>query len=250
MSERLKLAGKVALITGGTSGIGFATAQLFNAEGAAVAIVGRDPEKLEIALKHLDQNCIGILADVSLVKDLERVMQVVKDRYTRLDILHANAGISQTPPIGKTDEDAFDHIINLNFKGVFFSVVKALPLLVNGASIILTGSAATEMGRLGDPLYAASKAAVRSLARTLAIDEELVAKRIRINVVSPGAVRTPLTKLAHESEEFERYVSDMVPMRRWGEANEIACGVLFLASSDSSYVTGSVLSIDGGLAQV
>jgi len=150
----------------------------------------------------------------------------------------------------EVDESAFDTMIGLNFKGAFFTVQRALPLLAAEASVILTGSAAADLGRWGDPLYAASKAAVRSLARTFANDEAMALRQVRFNVLSPGAVKTPLTQLAYEQPDVDAYVCAAVPLKRWGAAEEIARAALFLACSDSSYMTGSVLAIDGGMAQV
>lgn len=249
-ATEMKLSGKVALVTGGSSGIGLAAASLMAAHGACVVIVGRDRERLDAALAEIGCHSTGVVADVSKIADIERVIEVVAKRHGRIDVLLANAGTSHCPPLRETDEAAFDAIVNLNFKGAFFTVVRALPLLSTAASVILTGSAAAEMGRLGDPLYAATKAAVRSLVRTLANDEDLTANQIRFNVLSPGPVKTPLTKLAYERVEVDAYVRAAVPLKRWADPMEIAKAVLFLASSDSSYMTGSVLAVDGGLAQV
>jgi NAD(P)-dependent dehydrogenase (short-subunit alcohol dehydrogenase family) len=177
-------------------------------------------------------------------------MNVISGLYGRIDVLFANAGTSHCPPFREVDESAFDAMLGLNFKGVFFTVQRALPLLARGASVILTGSVAADLGRWGDPLYAASKAAVRSLARTFANDEALAMRQVRFNVLSPGAVKTPLTQVAYEQAEVDAYVCAAVPLRRWGEADEMARAVLFLACSDSSYMTGSVLAADGGMAQV
>ncbi|WP_158939040.1 SDR family NAD(P)-dependent oxidoreductase [Burkholderia sp. S171] len=245
-----KLLGKVALVTGGSSGIGLASAQLMQAHGASVVIVGRDPRKLDEAAKAIGERTFGIVADVSNVSDIDHVMSTVRARHGRIDVLFANAGMSHSPTLRLVDEAAFDAMVGLNFKGVFFTCVRSLPLLSNDASIILTGSAAADMGRLGDPVYAATKAAVRSLARTLANDSELTGKRIRVNVLSPGAVKTPLTKMAYELPEVDAYVRKAIPLERWGEPEEIAKAALFLACGDSSYMTGSVLAVDGGMAQV
>lgn len=189
-------------------------------------------------------------ADISKLEDIDRVMSVVAARYGRIDVLLVNAGTSHSPPLREVDESAFDTLIGLNFKGAFFTVQRALPLLAAEASVILTGSAAADLGRWGDPLYAASKAAVRSLARTFANDEVMALQHVRFNVLSPGAVKTPLTQLAYEQPDVDAYVCAAVPLKRWGAAEEIARAALFLACSDSSYMTGSVLAIDGGMAQV
>jgi NAD(P)-dependent dehydrogenase (short-subunit alcohol dehydrogenase family) len=246
----LKMAGKVALITGGSSGIGLASAKLMHANGASIVIVGRDRNRLDQAVQAIGERAFGLVADVSNVAEIERVMSAVSSRHGLIDVLLANAGTSHTPSLQEVDGAAFDAIIGLNFKGVFFTCVRALPLLATDASIILTGSAAADMGRLGDPLYAATKAAVRSLARMLANETKVTSRRIRVNVLSPGAIRTPLTKIAYELPEVAAYVCDQIPMRRWGEPEEIAKAALFLACSDSSYMTGSVLAVDGGMAQV
>lgn len=245
-----KLLHKVALVTGGSSGIGLASAQLMHAHGASVVVVGRDPHKLDEAAQAIGERAFGIVADVSSVADIDHVMSTVRARHGRIDVLFANAGMSHSPELTLVDEAAFDAMVGLNFKGVFFTCVRALSLLSNDASIILTGSAAADMGRLGDPVYAATKAAVRSLARTLANDSELTSKRVRVNVLSPGAVRTPLTKMAYELREVDAYVRKAIPLERWGEPAEIARAALFLACDDSSYMTGSVLAVDGGMAQV
>lgn len=246
----LKLSGKVALITGGSSGIGLASAQLMHEHGAQVVIVGRDAKKLSDAVKLLGLQASAVAADISKLEDIDRVMSVISARYGRIDVLLVNAGTSHSPPLREVDESAFDTMIDLNFKGAFFTVQRALPLLAAEASVILTGSAAADLGRWGDPLYAASKAAVRSLARTFANDEAMALRQVRFNVLSPGAVKTPLTQLAYEQPDVDAYVCAAVPLKRWGAAEEIARAALFLACSDSSYMTGSVLAIDGGMAQV
>ncbi|MDY0831192.1 MULTISPECIES: SDR family NAD(P)-dependent oxidoreductase [unclassified Pseudomonas] len=246
----LKLSGKVALITGGSSGIGLASAQLMHEHGAQVVIVGRDAKKLSEAVKLIGLQASAVAADISKLEDIDRVMSVVSARYGRIDVLLVNAGTSHSPPLREVDESAFDTMIDLNFKGAFFTVQRALPLLAAEASVILTGSAAADLGRWGDPLYAASKAAVRSLARTFANDEAMALRQVRFNVLSPGAVKTPLTQLAYEQPDVDAYVCAAVPLKRWGAAEEIARAALFLACSDSSYMTGSVLAIDGGMAQV
>lgn len=246
----LKLSGKVALITGGSSGIGLASAQLMHEHGAQVVIVGRDAKKLSEAVKLIGLQASAVAADISKLEDIDRVMSVVSARYGRIDVLLVNAGTSHSPPLREVDESAFDTMIDLNFKGAFFTVQRALPLLAAEASVILTGSSAADLGRWGDPLYAASKAAVRSLARTFANDEAMALRQVRFNVLSPGAVKTPLTQLAYEQPDVDAYVCAAVPLKRWGAAEEIARAALFLACSDSSYMTGSVLAIDGGMAQV
>lgn len=248
----LKLKNKVALITGGNSGIGLATARLFKAEGASVVIVGRNKNTLESVGDELGGDATIINADISKVVDIDRVITEVKNKFGKIDILFANAGISECPPIQETDEEFFDFIMGINVKGVFFTFTKALSILADGASVIFTSSIAYKMGRPGDPLYTATKAAVRSLARTLAADDEVLERKIRVNVISPGTIQTSLT--AQESEEMakavDEYIKASVPMKRWGQPQEVAKSVLFLASSDSSYLTGGEIAVDGGLGQI
>jgi NAD(P)-dependent dehydrogenase (short-subunit alcohol dehydrogenase family) len=177
-------------------------------------------------------------------------MARIAAHFGGIDILFANAGVSDVPSFAETTEAVFDAFIAINVKGVFFTAMHALPWLRDGASIILTGSVAARKGRPGDPLYAASKGAVRSFGRTLAMSEDLLARRIRVNVLTPGATRTPLTAMATDDPEVCDYIASMVPMGRWGEAREIAQAVRFLASDASSYITGEEITVDGGLAHV
>ena len=244
------LSGKVAVVTGGTSGIGLATASLFRAHGAAVAVIGQNPVTLERARSELGADVLILRADVAYPTEIAAALNTVRERFHRIDVLFANAGITTCPPILDTDEAAFDRLVGVNLKGVFFTFTKALPLLARGASVIFTCSAAHELGRPGEPLYAASKAAVRSLARTLAGDEVVTRLGARVNVVSPGCIRTPLTEPAVGDPAVDRWLRSAVPMARWGAAEEVARAVLFLASEDSSYMTGSEVAVDGGLAQV
>lgn len=248
----MKLLNKVAVITGGNSGIGRATAQLFKESGATVVIIGRNEKSLQEVQTELGGDTLALKADVSNAVEIEKAMAQVNQRFVRIDVLFANAGISECPPIQETDETFFDHIIGINFKGVFFAFTKALPYFSNGAAVIFTSSVSNKKGRPGDPLYAASKAAVRSLARTLALDESVLEKEIRVNVVSPGAIKTPLT--SQETPEMEKaindYISSTVPMKRWGRPEEVAKAVLYLASSDASYLTGSEITVDGGLGEI
>jgi NAD(P)-dependent dehydrogenase (short-subunit alcohol dehydrogenase family) len=187
-------------------------------------------------------------ADVSRVEDVERLMAAVPGGA--IDVLFANAGMSECPPIKETDSAFFDHLMGINVKGVFFSFVKALPLMRDGACAIFTATATHDRGKPGDPLYLASKAAVRSLARSLAGDPDVLARKIRVNVVSPGPIETPLTAAAHGTAEIRSYVEGMVPLGRWGKPEDIAHAVLFLASPEASFITGADLAIDGGLAQI
>jgi NAD(P)-dependent dehydrogenase (short-subunit alcohol dehydrogenase family) len=245
-----RFSGQIVLITGGSSGIGLAAAQLFAAEGARVVLVGRDPGALQAAATKLGGEVLTVAADVGQVADVERVVAEVKQRHGHLDVLFANAGMSECPPIQDTDDVFFERIMGVNVKGVFFMFVRALPLFRPGGAAIFTATATHARGKPGDPLYLASKAAVRSLARSLAGDEAVLARRVRVNVVSPGATETPLTAAAHGTREVRAYVEGMVPLGRWGQPADVAKAVLFLASPDAAYITGAELAVDGGLAQI
>ncbi len=247
---------KVALITGGSSGIGLATAQLLYQEGAKIIIVGRDPKKLAAAASlisptHTDRILI-ISADTSGLTGITTIIQQVTSTFGRIDILFANAGISDAPELFDTDELVYDRMMNTNVKSIFFLFTKCFPLLSDNASVIFTSSIAHLKGRPGDPLYAATKAAVRGLGRTFAMNEETLKKKIRVNVISPGAIATPLTDqdTPEMQSAIDEFIQQAVPMQRWGQPEEIAKAVLFLASDDSSYMTGGDLIIDGGWAQV
>ncbi|VVE41611.1 oxidoreductase, short chain dehydrogenase/reductase family [Pandoraea iniqua] len=244
------LAGKRAVITGGSSGIGLEAARLLVEQGARVLIMGRQRAKLDAALAKLGDGACGVQADVARPEEIAAAMHQVDRQFGGIDILFVNAGISEAPPVATATEAAFDAIMDINVRGVVFTVVHALPRLSVGASIVLTGSVAARKGRPGDPIYAASKGAVRSFGRTLAVDPDILARRIRVNVLTPGATATPLTAAATDDEEVRQYIADMVPMGRWGEAREVAQAVLFLASDASSYVTGAEITVDGGLAHV
>jgi len=246
----MRLNGKLAVITGGSSGIGFAAAKLFMDEGARVALIARDRARLDSALGRLGTGAIGMTADISRPDALKLAIASAQKELGGIDILFANAGVSETPPIAQTSEQAFDDFMGTNVKGTIFTVIHALPFLREGASIILTGSVAARKGRPGDPLYAASKGAIRSFGRTLAMEDDVLARRIRVNVLTPGATATPLTQEATGNPEVHAYIAEMVPMGRWGEAREIAQAALFLASDASSYMTGSEITVDGGLAHV
>lgn len=246
----MRLQGKKVLITGGTSGIGLATARLFLDEGAEVALIGRSPAKLATALSSLGPGAHGEATDVASPRGLATAIECLAGKLGGIDVLMANAGISDAPSIEKTTEADFDALMGVNLKGVIFTVVHALPFLSNGASVLLTGSVAAGKGRPGDPLYAASKGAVRSFGRTLAMDESMLARRIRVNVLTLGATVTPLTQAATDDPTVRDYVAQMVPMGRWGEPTEAAQAALFLASDASSYTTGAEITVDGGLAHV
>jgi NAD(P)-dependent dehydrogenase (short-subunit alcohol dehydrogenase family) len=247
-----KLEGKVALITGGSSGIGLAAAEQFVAEGAFVFITGRRDAELAAALAQIGRNVSAVRADVSKPDDLDRLFQQIERERRRLDIVFANAGIAKYGALGQVTEDLFDSIFDINVKGLFFTVQKALPLLTDGASIILNASIVGSKGLPSNSVYSATKAAVRSFARTWTTD--LKGRRIRVNAVSPGTIDTPgLNELLASSETGEqrrKMISSAVPLGRLGMPEEVARAVVFLASNESSYVTGTELFVDGGFAQV
>jgi NAD(P)-dependent dehydrogenase (short-subunit alcohol dehydrogenase family) len=247
-----RLAGKKALITGGTTGIGFATAKRFLEEGAQVAISGQNQERLQEALSKLGNNAIGILADLSLVSNVQNMIDQVKRDFGSLDILVANAGIVKPAPVNAVDESHINEQFDINFKGVFFTVQKALPILNNPASIVLNTSCLDEMGMPGMSIYAASKAAVRSLARSFSA--ELVGQGIRVNAVSPGPIETPIySKLGMPAEAVQSMAAGLIgqiPMGRFGQADEVAKAILFLASDDSSFMLGEEIVVDGGWSKV
>lgn len=252
-----RLANKIALITGGNSGIGLATAEEFLKAGASVVITGRDPATLRSAIRRLGEVAApdklgAVQADVTLVEQLDQVMNDVRRRHGRLDVLFVNAGIAEFVPIDTANEDHFDRIFDTNVKGAYFTVQKALPLLARGASVILTGSVAGLLGMPANSVYAASKAAVRSLARTLSAD--LVNRGIRVNVISPGPVVTPIFGRMGlspaQQEELATRVLQSVPVRRFGDAREIAHAAVFLASDESTFFVGAELVADGGVSQL
>jgi len=245
-----KLDGKVAVITGGNSGIGLATAKRFVADGAYVFITGRRKDELAAAVAEIGRNVTPVQGDVSNLADLDRLFATVKDLKGRIDILFANAGVADPSPLGEISEALFDRMFGINVKGTLFTVQKALPLLRDGASIILTSSIVGSKGFPNRSVYSATKAALRSFARTWTTD--LKGRKIRVNVVSPGAVDTPglrgLTK--KDGDGLNELYRDRVPLGRVGRPEEIASAVSFLASEESSYVSGIELFVDGGLAQV
>jgi NAD(P)-dependent dehydrogenase (short-subunit alcohol dehydrogenase family) len=247
-----KLAGKVAVITGGNSGIGLATAQRFAEEGAYVFITGRRQSELDAAVKQIGENVTGVQGDVSNLADLDRLYATVKHQKGRVDILFANAGGGEFAPLGQITEAHFDKTFNINVKGLVFTVQKALPLLPDGGSIILNASIASLKGMPAFSVYSATKAAVRSFARSWTVD--LKARRIRVNAISPGPIETPaMNGLVQTEEQLKEFKSDLiaaVPLGRLGDPDEIAKAVVFLASDDSSYVTGIELFVDGGMAQI
>jgi NAD(P)-dependent dehydrogenase (short-subunit alcohol dehydrogenase family) len=251
MSKRLE--GKIALVTGGTSGLGFATAKRFVEEGAYVFITGRKQAQLDAAVQRIGSNVVGVQGDMSNLTDLDRLFQAIKTQKDRLDVLFVNAGGGSFAALGSVTEEHFDKTFNLNVKGVLFTVQKALPLLTNGGSIILNASSAASQGMPAFGVYAASKASVRSFARTWSND--LKDRRIRVNAISPGVIptegyTTELGMTAEQIEQFGNQMATQIPLGRVGTPEEIAKSVVFLASDDSSYITGIELLVDGGMTQV
>jgi NAD(P)-dependent dehydrogenase (short-subunit alcohol dehydrogenase family) len=248
-----RLEGKVAVITGGSSGIGLATAQRFVEEGANVYITGRRQGELDTAVDQIGKNVTGVQGDVSNLADLDRLYDTVKEQKGRIDILFANAGIMDLLPLETVSETYFDKTFSVNVKGVFFTVQKSLPLVNNGGSIVLTGSVAGSKGMSGLSVYGATKAAVRSLARSFTA--ELKNRKIRVNVISPGRIDTPaasaaISGLQASEEQAKIGVLDSIPLGRMGSPDEVANAVLFLASDDTSFITGIELFVDGGRAQI
>ena len=248
-----KLDGKIALVTGGSTGIGLATAKLLVIEGAYVFITGRRDPEMTAAVAEIGHNVTGVKGDVANLGDLDRlVAQIIRDKG-RLDVLFANAGVAQFSPLSTVTEEFFDSIFDTNVKGLLFTVQKALPLLHDGASIILNASIAGSKGRPANGVYNATKAAVRSFARTWTMD--LRDRHIRVNALSPGATETPgfrgLLASSGSQADLQRLKTiESVPLGRLGTPDEIAKAVVFLACDDSSYITGIELPVDGGLAQV
>jgi len=247
-----KLEGKIALITGGTSGIGLATAKRFVNEGADVFVTGRRGQELEAAVKEIGKGVTGVQGDVSKRADLDRLFAQIESEKGRLDVLFANAGVAKYGRLGEISEELFDSIFDINVKGVLFTVQQALPLMPDGASIILNASVVGSKGLSSNSVYSATKAAIRSFARTWTTD--LKERRIRVNAISPGTIDTPglndLLASAAAGQERVQMMHNSVPLGRFGTADEIARAVVFLASDDASYVTGAELFVDGGFAQV
>ena len=245
MSENKKLQGKMAVITGGTSGIGLATAKLFVKEGAYVFITGRRQKELDAAVQAIGRNVNSVQGDVARLADLDRLYEAVKTKG-RIDVVFANAGVAEFAPLGKITEEHFDKLFDTNVKGTLFTVQKALALMNDGGSIIVNGSVASVKGTPAFGVYGATKAALRSFVRTWTSD--LMDRHIRSNVVSPGPTDTPIVD-GQPEDAIARIVST-IPMGRMGEPDEIAKAALFLASDDSSFVTGIELFVDGGRGQV
>jgi NAD(P)-dependent dehydrogenase (short-subunit alcohol dehydrogenase family) len=247
-----KLEGKIALVTGGNSGIGLASAKRFVNEGAYVFITGRRDRELAAAVKEIERNVTGVQGDVANLGDLDRLFAQIKREKGRLDVVFANAGTAQLVRLGKITEEHYDAIFDVNVKGLLFTVQKALALLPDGGAIILNASIVASKGYAEWSVYSATKAAVRSFARTWAAD--LKDRRIRVNAVSAGYIDTPglggLLDASGTGDELRRAMSSTVPLGRFGTPDEIAKAVVFLASDDSSYVTGTELFADGGVAQI
>jgi NAD(P)-dependent dehydrogenase (short-subunit alcohol dehydrogenase family) len=243
-----KLEGKIAVVTGGNSGIGLATAKQFVNEGAYVFTTGRREPELAAAVKEIGRNVTGVQGDVANLGDLDRLFAQIKREKGKLDIVFANAGGAKFAPLGTITEEHYDSLFNINVKGLLFTVQKALPLMPDGASIILNASIVASKGSPDWSVYSATKAAVRSFARTWTMD--LKARRIRVNAVSPGFTDTAPWHSIEAAEERMKIISSNVPLGRFGTPDEIAKAVVFLASDDSSYITGTELFVDGGFAQV
>jgi NAD(P)-dependent dehydrogenase (short-subunit alcohol dehydrogenase family) len=245
-----RLDGKIAVITGGNSGIGLATAQRFVAEGAYVFITGRRQSELDAAVRQIGKNVTGVQSDVSNLADLDRLYSTVKQQKGRINVLFANAGLGEFASLGAITEANFDKTFSVNVRGLLFTVQKALPLFQGGGSIILSASTAASKGVEGFSVYSATKAAIRSFARTWTVD--LKQRKIRVNAISPGPIDTPGLSglIQQQGEQLKKNLVSTVPMGRMGSADEIAKAVSFLASDDSSFVTGIELFVDGGQAQI
>lgn len=248
-----RFTGKTILITGGNSGIGFATAQRIINEGGKVIITGRNQKSLSKAEQELGANAMAIQSDVGSVKEIDKLMATIKEKTGKLDGLFANAGVAMFIPIDQVTEQDFDQMFNINVKGVYFTLQKAIPLLTDGSAIVITASVAASSGRSTASVYSASKAAVRSMARTFSAS--YVSRGIRVNVVSPGPIETPIwdraSGLPSEAvEATKKAIKESNPMKRFGTVEEVAAAVAFFLSSESSYILGEELLVDGGFKQL
>ncbi|HEV8199084.1 MAG TPA: SDR family oxidoreductase [Candidatus Polarisedimenticolia bacterium] len=250
MSERFK--DKVAVVTGGNSGIGLAAAKAFVREGAKVAITGRSDETLKTAQKALGPDALVIKADMGRVSEIESAMGRIRERFGRIDALFVNAGIGKFVPFEEVTEAFFDETMATNLKGLFFTVQKAAPLFTKGAAVVLNASINAHLGMPGSSVYGASKAAVVNLAKTLSAD--LLARGVRVNVVSPGPITTPILDRMglpeQETRQLKEHITSRVPLKRFGTPDEVASAVLYLSSPESAYIVGTELVVDGGMIQL
>ena len=247
-----KLDGKVAVITGGNSGIGLATAKEFKEQGARIVITGRDQQSLDEAKRDIGGDVLAVRSDASSLTDIDKLFAAVNEKFGHIDVLFVNAGVGKFAPVEAVTEELFDLVMDVNFKGAYFTIQKALPLLNDNASIILNSSISAHIGMPNSSVYAASKAALLTLARTLSA--ELVGRGIRVNAISPGPIATPILDrlgLPPEAlEETEKSLKEQIPMKRFGRSEEIARTALFLASTDSSFLLGTEIVADGGMSQL